>query len=40
MMPTSTCFVKWLIPVIVFTFSFLLLSLVTGSDPKELTAQM
>jgi len=37
MMPTSTYFVKWLIPVIVFTLSFLLLKLVTiTSDPKDM----
>jgi len=37
MMPTKTYFVKWLIPVIVFTLSFLLLNLVTiTSDPKDI----
>jgi len=37
MMPTWTYFVKWLIPVIVFTLSFLLLDLViTTSDPVAL----
>jgi len=36
MMPTWTYFVKCLIPVIVFTLSFLLLNLVTAiSDPKD-----
>ena len=41
-MPTWTDFVKWLIPIIVVTLSFLLLNLViTTSDPNDIwTAQM
>jgi len=36
-MPTWTYVVKWLIPVIVTTLSFLLLNLViTPSDPKDI----
>jgi len=36
-MPTWTYFVKWLIPVNVFTASFLVLNLViTTSDPKDI----
>jgi len=37
MMLIWTYFVKWLIPVIVFTLSFLLLNLITTtSDPKDM----